>query len=120
MDEKTQIDDAIHAHTQWFIKLRVAIDRGSSEFNPDVVKTDNNCIFGKWLYGDFPASKKGTVLYSEIKDLHAKFHAEAARILALAIAGQKDVALAGMETDSHIRQISAALMAKLNDLKKQF
>ena len=59
MDEQGKIVDAIHAHTQWFVRLRLAIDKASSEFNPEAVKADNNCAFGKWLYGPTLSAEDG-------------------------------------------------------------
>ncbi len=116
-EDVAQIDAALHAHAQWFIKLRMAIDKGSSEFKPEIVKTDNACAFGKWLYGNFPAKQKETTLYKEIKDLHANFHAEAGKVLELAIGNQKNVALKAVEAGSPLRQISSILVKKLNQLK---
>ncbi len=115
-----KIDEAVSAHTYWFIQLRVAIIEGNSQFKPEIVRTDNNCDFGKWLYGDFPRETVGTALFESIRNLHAEFHVEAARILELAITGKKDEALALLESDSKIRKCSMALIGKLSELKLQF
>jgi hypothetical protein len=112
-----KIDNAISAHTNWFIRLRVAISEGISQFKPENVRPDNNCDFGKWLYGDFPQQVKGTPLYSEIKTLHAEFHKEAAHILELALMGKKNEALALVENHSKIRKCSTDLIGKLTQLK---
>ncbi len=112
-----KIDNAISAHTNWFIRLRVAINEGTSQFSPENVRPDNNCDFGKWLYGDFPPQVKGTPLYSEIKTLHAEFHKEAAHILELALKGKKNEALALVENSSKIRKCSTELIGKLTKLK---
>ena len=118
MEQTNKVDVAIHAHSQWLIRLIVAIDKGTSEFKPEIVKTDNNCEFGKWLYGGFPAQQRGSVLYKEIKDLHAKFHAEAARILSLAISNQNEEAMNALVDNGEFRKISKLLINKLTDLKK--
>jgi hypothetical protein len=117
MTNAKKIDDAVSAHTYYFIKLRVAISEGISQFKPEIIRTDNSCDFGRWLYGEFPKEAVGASLYVEIKELHAQFHREAARILELAIAGRKDEALALLEDHSEIRKCSTVLLAKLNELK---
>ncbi|MBM4202005.1 MAG: hypothetical protein FJ189_12070, partial [Gammaproteobacteria bacterium] len=90
-----QIDRAIGAHGMWKARIRMAIDTGKSEFDPAIVKTDNSCDFGKWLYGTLEV--KSSPFFEKVKGLHAEFHAEAARILQLALSGQKVVAQAALE-----------------------
>ncbi len=117
MTNAEKIDAAISAHSEWFIKLRVAINEGTSQFKPETVRTDNQCEFGKWLYGKFPAELKESESFSQIKKLHAEFHREAGSILALALAGKRQEALAGMDANSNIRKCSTALVRSLNSLK---
>jgi len=112
-----RIEEAVSAHTHWFIKLRVAIIEGSSRFNPDAVRTDTNCDFGKWLYAEFPQEAAGSELFTEIKNLHADFHKQAAHILELAIRGRKDEALMLLEDGAKIRTCSANLIDRLSGLK---
>ena len=87
-----EITNAISAHGAWKHKLRKAIDSGTSESTPDKVKMDNNCSFGKWLHERIEPSAKSSPFYDEVVKLHARFHAAAGEILALAIDGQKDKA----------------------------
>ncbi len=117
MTNVERIDEAVSAHTHWFIKLRVAIIEGSSQFKPEIVRTDTNCDFGNWLYGDFPREVAGSHLLAEIRALHSEFHKEAAHILELAIAGKKDEALSLLDDDSKIRKCSADLLNRLSILK---
>ena len=119
MDQKQKVDAAIEAHTKWITRLRVAIDNGTSEFQPAVVKTDNACEFGKWLYADFPAALKGSPLFNEIRDLHATFHANAGRILEQALAGKKAEAMKDLDSDSAFRKSSLRLIGLLKTLKEQ-
>jgi hypothetical protein len=117
MSYTEKIDSAVSAHTNWFIKLRMAINEGQSQFSPENVRPDNNCEFGKWLYGDFPSKAKSTPLFLEIKTLHGEFHREAARILELALQGKKSEALGLLENTSKIRRCSTDLITKLTQLK---
>lgn len=119
--EAMKIEGAIHAHKLWFIRLRVAIEKGMSEFKPDIVQMDDRCEFGKWwLYGDMPDGLKQPPHYWEIKTMHARFHIEAAKVLRMALAGQQVQAIKTLEDASadSLREISNALIAKLEDFKK--
>ena len=111
------IDAAIYAHKMWFLRLRNAIDKGESDFKPEIVKTDNRCEFGKWLYGDFPQEFKAGSTYGEIKILHAKFHVEASKILELALKGDKKAAAKMLDDANGIKIISDSLIVLLDRLK---
>ncbi len=115
-----QIDNAIQVHTDWFLRLRRAIESGQSEFDPDIVKTDYNCVFGKWLYREVPQEYRSTAIYFEIKDLHARFHTAAGHVLLLALTGKKEQALQDLEAGTEIRKISLALIMKCNECKEQW
>ncbi len=87
------IQKAIAAHTGWKGRLRTAVTSGKSEVAPGAVAVDNGCDFGRWLYGsELSAQEKGTESYRKVKELHAQFHKEAAKVLELAVTGQKDKA----------------------------
>lgn len=115
-----RIEAALKAHSEWFLRLRMAVEQGTSTFEPGTVATDNHCELGKWLYGDFPQEWKGLPLYKDIKESHRQFHIEAARILRLAIGGQKEEAFAALGIGTAIRKISADLVAKLYKLKAMY
>ena len=118
MDQKEKIDAAIEAHIQWYAHLRMAVTLASSGFKPEVVRTDNNCEFGKWLYGNFPTQGNLLPLYQEIKELHARFHIEAGKILELALQKKREEALTLMDFNSEFKKISTALIEKMNHVKK--
>jgi len=113
------ISKAIGAHSKWVFHLEQAIKMGASEFDPNVVKTDNHCEFGKWLYHDAPSEIKLKPIYKEIKDLHARFHLEAGRVLTLAISGKKEDAIEGIAIISKFKQLSSSLVLKLASLKEK-
>jgi methyl-accepting chemotaxis protein len=111
------ISKATHAHTQWFSKMQNAIRTGASDFDPSKVVTDNNCEFGKWMYGPLAAHRGGTAIFEEIKDLHAEFHKETGRILDMALRGDKVGATKLIAADSMSKQLSGGLVKKLTELK---
>jgi hypothetical protein len=117
-EELQKIDAAIGAHSKWLLRLREAIRKKASDFDPKVVKADRSCDFGKWLYGDFPGNLKGGKEYEEIIKLHAKFHESAAQILQLAIDGKRDEAEKQLHTGGQFMGNSGTLIMKLRALQK--
>lgn len=115
--ELQQIDSAILAHSEWLTRLRVAIEDGSSQFDPDIVMSDEHCEFGKWLYDDFPRSEGSAKLFEQIRETHAAFHRNAARILRLALNGERESALGDMTVHGEFIAISARLIALLKQLR---
>jgi methyl-accepting chemotaxis protein len=112
-----EISKATNAHTQWFFHLQNAIKTGAGDYDPSKVVTDNNCEFGKWMYGPLAAHRGGTVIYEEIKDLHAQFHRETGKILDMALRGDKEGATKLIAADSKSKQLSGGLVMKLMELK---
>jgi hypothetical protein len=119
-DEAKLVDAAINAHGLWIGRLRGAIEAGSSDFKPEAVRADNQCDFGRWLYGNFPASLRGTPVHEEIRALHAKFHVHAAEVLRLATTGKKGEAVAAMDSRADFLRTSGALVLKLTMLKSRY
>lgn len=78
----TQIDEAIGAHQLWKMRLRSAIECGSSNHDPFTVSQCDQCAFGKWLEGDdLSPAIKASVPYGVIHRLHREFHVLAGRVL---------------------------------------
>ncbi len=112
---KDEIGKAISAHGQWKQKLRFAIDTGASEAQPAKVKKDNNCAFGKWLHEHIAPEEKKSPYYTQVVDLHARFHSEAGIILGLAVIGKKDAANERMKMGSDFSKLSSELTKILQD-----
>jgi methyl-accepting chemotaxis protein len=74
---------------------------------------DNQCEFGKWLYG-LDVIEKAHPRAIRIKALHADFHREAGRVLAMALAGKKKDAEATLAPTSAFAKTSGALALELN------
>lgn len=98
----------IWAHSQWKQRLRSAIETGKSEFSPEVVCTDNSCELGKWLHGLAPRQKTSPQ-WKKLQALHAEFHLETARVLKLALAGERNDAEKGIVLGSDFSRLSASL-----------
>lgn len=107
------IEKALAAHGAWKQRLRAAIEAGRSDFVVAVVQVDDQCEFGKWLYG-LDAVEKAHPRAMKIRALHADFHREAGRILAMALAGKKADAEAAVAPTSQFGKMSGALALELN------
>lgn len=78
------------------------------------IAPDNLCVFGEWLYGDeITADEKSSAGYEEVCRLHARFHAEAAHVLELALAGKRWEAAAAMGDGSPYAKASVDLLNAL-------
>jgi methyl-accepting chemotaxis protein len=107
---------AIAAHSAWSGRLRSAIGSRTLDVPVATVRVDNQCQFGKWLYGEqLSAAEKTTKQYSEVKQLHAQFHESAAKIAQLAISGQSEAAEEAMKPGSDFSSLSSRLTSALNE-----
>ncbi|MBP9864648.1 CZB domain-containing protein [Patescibacteria group bacterium] len=118
MTPEEQIDKAIGRHGMWKSELRTAIDTGQSTFDPKVVRMDNQCEFGKWLLQDIDHDMKKSETYKTIVGYHADFHKEAARILEMALNGDRVQAEEEMNLGSKFSAMSAALTTSMVEWKK--
>ncbi|HPH98493.1 MAG TPA: CZB domain-containing protein [Anaerolineaceae bacterium] len=117
MTMQSEIDKALLAHGAWKQRLSSAINSGSSDFQVTQVQVDNLCEFGRWFYS-LPEANRTSAGCQKIQKLHADFHAEAARILDLAITGRKDEAVAALAPGSRFTSLSGQLMMALNQWKR--
>ena len=106
---KDEISAAIGAHGMWKTRLRSAIANGKSEFSPAQIGVDNACAFGKWIHGVGDAELKRSNDYHTCLGLHREFHAVAARVLSLALAGRKTEAERAMSAGGEYAAASGAL-----------
>lgn len=114
MINKDAIQAAITAHTGWKTRLRAAIGTGKFDVPVSTVAQDNQCPFGKWLYGaEITAGEKQTENYCTVKQLHARFHKQAAEVVKLVIAGQDAAAGSAINVDSEYGKVSVELMQAL-------
>lgn len=119
MAKTEEIDNAIGAHGMWKSRLKIAIDTGKSEVPVEVIRQDNHCVFGKWLYGSsLTAADKSSSHYKTVKDLHAAFHKSAAQVAELALAGKKAEAEKLMGLGGEYSTVSSKLTQAMLEWKK--
>jgi hypothetical protein len=114
-----EIDQAIAAHGYWKAYLRNAIITGKIDTPVETIRSDNQCIFGRWLDASMLTStEKESYHYITVKELHAKFHETAARVAGLVLAGKKSDAERMMAPDGEYAKISAQLTLAMMGWKK--
>jgi hypothetical protein len=118
IDPLREIDVAIAAHDKWKADLLAAIEAGSSELEPDSVRADDRCAFGKWLNSVGP-DLKASLHYERVRDLHARFHEAAADVLALAVGGKGRQALTSLEFGSDYVKASVLLVDEIQFWRKE-
>ena len=113
---RERLEDAIAAHSGWSARLKAAITSKHLDIPLGTIRADNECQFGKWLYGgEFRAVEKQDENYRRAKQLHKQFHQEAANVAKLALSGERDAAERGMRPSSEYAKVSAALTAVLTE-----
>ena len=108
MTLQEEIKSAVGSHAIWKARLNSAIDTRSSQFAPATVRRDDQCEFGKWLE-TANAAVRASAEYSKCKELHHRFHGEAAKVLDLALAGKKEAARQAVGADGAFVKISSSL-----------
>lgn len=80
---------ALEAHIKWKLRLKGVIDGSGTEvLDPRTVSKDDECVLGKWLYGE-GQKKFGTLtVFNELVSSHAEFHKCAGHTLELALEGK--------------------------------
>jgi len=105
------LQKAMTAHSAWKARLRNAIATGKLDVAAATVKADDQCQFGKWLYGtELSVQEKQSEQYRAVKELHGRFHEEASKVAQFAISGQKEAAEKAMGLSSDFTRISSDLM----------
>jgi len=114
-----ELDDAIGAHGRWKTNLKNAIATGSIDTSVETIRVNNQCAFGKWLYGATLTPKdKTSSHYRTVKDLHAEFHKTAARVAELAVTGKKVEAEKMMALGGEFASISSKLTRAMMEWKE--
>jgi len=115
---RAQVSAAINAHALWKAHLGTAITLGSAPFRVEDVGRDDRCKFGQWLHG--LRGEKNAPQFEEVRDLHARFHEEAALVLALALAGKAEEARARVAPEGTYATTSAALVEAMLRWSEEF
>lgn len=108
--------DAINAHVMWKLRLQRYLEGTSDEnLDPDHICQDNQCILGKWIYGNQDRYNKSPV-FADVQGRHAEFHIMAANIVQLVNKDQKQEA--GEMLRGDYSKLSQRLLAKIRQLAR--
>lgn len=114
-----EVDRAIGAHVLWKTRLKTAIDTGRLDAAKAAITSGHDCPFGKWLSGPTIApSTKASEHYARVAQLHTLFHTQAAKVGALALAGENTKAIEEITGASEFSAAHRDLAASLEDWKK--
>jgi hypothetical protein len=119
MDIQDQITSAIAAHGTWKIRLETAIEKGTGDLSPTNVQSDDGCAFGKWLRDSAAAPIKASPHYAKCRELHRQFHVVAAKILTLAMNGNKTEAIHAIDLRDELTHVSSALAHAMIEWKER-
>lgn len=106
---------AVSAHQKWKVRLQACIDGTSEEkLDPDEIGRDDQCVLGKWIYGQGMATFAEQPAFSDLKGAHAEFHRTAAMVLRMVYDGRKEEAAEML--GSHFSQASFRVQGLLANL----
>jgi methyl-accepting chemotaxis protein len=114
-----RIDAALLAHGEWRSRLKKAIDEGLGDIVPAKVKLDDQCAFGKWLYGEGIADIPDKQAYDHIRNLHAQFHQAAGSIADLIAVGDRMKAGIELGFGGSFAKLSADLERALGSIRSE-
>lgn len=112
--------EVIMAHIAWKMRLTKYINGDRSEnLNPDSVGQDNQCVLGKWLYGE-GSQYQELEEYAKVRTAHAAFHAMAAQVIRFCDAGNLNEAKHLLDneysqTSEHVKRWLARLAVNMHD-----
>lgn len=112
MTHADEIRKAVATHSLWKSRLRQAIDSGRSQWTVEEVAAADQCELGRWLES-VEAAGDDAARVERIRDLHRKFHREAAQVLQLAHGGQHGVANMAMAAGSPFDRLTNELTREL-------
>jgi len=108
-----QIRAAMTAHGLWHSHLVQAALTGRSKMTVTEAGRVEACDFGRWLLklGELPEVPQ----VEPVRDLHRRFHEEAAAVLELALTGRRAQALLAVGPGARFDEASLRLSAALKD-----
>ncbi len=115
---RDQIKQAVGAHAMWKARLRDAIATGTSDVSVAQSGRDDACKFGQWLGSLSPELARSTHA-TEVRALHATFHREASKVLALALDGRAADARTAMQQGAPFASVSAELTQAMTNWAAQ-
>jgi len=108
------IQKAIQMHAMWRVDLLKTLASGLVHFDLEILKKDDDCPLGQWLYSDaIPVAVKETEEYATCVELHKEFHVMTHDIAELLVQGRRHDVLRALEGEGPYHALSSRLIAHL-------
>jgi methyl-accepting chemotaxis protein len=108
-------DAAVRSHSEWKLKLSTYITKPDGSLTAAVIRVDNRCALGQWIYGE-AAAHSDLPEFADLKTKHARFHLVAAKIVERADRGEPNLRR-DLEWGSEYAQCSAACVNAITTFK---
>ncbi|WP_088278467.1 CZB domain-containing protein [Ideonella sp. A 288] len=112
------LSQATQAHSEWKVKLRMAITKKES-LDANTISADNCCNLGKWLHGEAKGKYASLRSYSECVQRHAAFHREAGAVARVINSGDFAKATQMLDGGTAYSAASSSVGAAILGLKKE-
>jgi methyl-accepting chemotaxis protein len=111
------LDKAIHAHSEWKVKLRMAMVK-RERLEIATISADNCCPLGKWLHGEAKSRYGSLPAYRDCVTKHATFHREAGAVARVINDGDHGRAGKMLDGGTAYAAASSAIGSAILGLKK--
>ncbi|MEI7606345.1 MAG: CZB domain-containing protein [Rhodospirillaceae bacterium] len=115
---RREITEAIHYHSIWKRRLRLAIDTGKTDIATEELGRDDQCEFGRWLRSPSFSEAERDGTYEAVCHLHTQFHRVAAATLQMALNGNKEEAERCMDVSGVYSRASRRLIRALSSWRR--
>jgi len=112
------LNAATQAHSEWKVKLRVAITR-KERLDAVTIGKDNCCALGQWLHGEGKQQFAKYKTFGDCLTRHATFHREAGAVAQTINSGDYAKANAMLEGGTPFAAASSSVVAAISALKKE-
>lgn len=109
-------DEAIAVHLNWKRHLRDCLDGSAKCPNAEQAANDSLCDLGRWLFGE-GSQFANLPAYEELRQHHARFHQESAKILRLIADGKLEEAEQMLLDDGPFLESSAEVVGAIGRLR---
>ena len=105
----SEFEQAVTAHEAWRHAFEQAVRNGGDDLRVEVVAMDRLCPLHEWLVRGGKQAVSNPTASGMLREIHMEFHLAAAKVLALALAGRVQEAVAAMDQDGQYGRWSALL-----------
>lgn len=101
------------------MRLLEIVATASSDIDPAAAARDDQCVFGKWIHVESGPEVRQNPRYAVVRDLHARFHQMAGRIIFDSTSGRPSQALETVRFGGELDRLLARLIGEINDWRDE-